>query len=101
MAGDPLQPDLMPSLRRLVRGLEVLFWSLPAALVVCVAESVSLEWQSWGVLPLVLVMGLLCRSPRARMSAAEALEHPWFDQQAPVTVPRAPPGPRRDTHDAR
>lgn len=59
MAAPVLHPDLMPSLRQLVRGLELLFWSLPFALVVCLQEITSLPWTTWGVMPLVLAMGLL------------------------------------------
>ena len=72
----------MPALRQLVRGLEVLFWALPAALVVCVAESVSFEWQSWGVLPLVLVMGLLWYGA-SRLKAFQPEETVW---QSTVTI---------------
>ena len=57
MAAPPLHPELMPSLRQLVRGLELLFWALPFALVVCVQEITSMQWASWGVLPLVLAAG--------------------------------------------
>ena len=59
MAAPPLHPELMPSLRQLVRGLELLFWALPFALVVCVQEITSMQWASWGVLPLMLSMALL------------------------------------------
>ena len=50
----PLHPDLMPSLRQLVRGLELLFWALPFVLLVCVQEILAPEWESWGVMPLFL-----------------------------------------------
>ena len=49
-----LHPDLMPSLRQLVRGLELLFWALPFVLLVCVQEILAPEWESWGVMPLFL-----------------------------------------------
>ena len=55
----PLHPDLMPSLRQLVRGLELLFWSLPFALLVCVQEMLAPAWESWGIMPLLLSMALL------------------------------------------
>ena len=42
----------MPSLRQLVRGLELLFWALPFVLLVCVQEMLSPEWESWGAMPL-------------------------------------------------
>ena len=82
MAEEPAQTELMPALRQLVRGLEVLFWALPAALVVCVAESVSFEWQSWGVLPLVLVMGLLWYGV-SRLKVFQPGETVW---QSTVTI---------------
>jgi hypothetical protein len=55
--------ELMRSLRRLVRGLSVLFWGLPLTLLVCVRTSVS-EWlRPLGILPpivstIVLLYGL-------------------------------------------
>ena len=55
----PLHPDLMPSLRQLVRGLELLFWSLPFALLVCVQEILAPAWESWGIMPLLLSMSLM------------------------------------------
>ena len=55
----PLSPDLMPSLRQLVRGLELLFWALPLTLLVCVQEIMAPAWESWGVMPLILTMGTL------------------------------------------
>ncbi|MEE2714460.1 MAG: hypothetical protein VYD34_00460 [Verrucomicrobiota bacterium] len=54
-----LNPDLMPSLRQLVRGLELLFWALPFVLLVCVQEMLSPEWESWGAMPLLLSTALL------------------------------------------
>jgi hypothetical protein len=51
--------ELMRSLRRLVRGLSVLFWGLPLTLLVCVRTSVS-EWlRPLGILPPVLTTGML------------------------------------------
>ena len=55
----PLSPNLMPSLRQLVRGLELLFWALPFTLLVCVQEIMAPAWESWGVMPLILSMGTL------------------------------------------
>jgi hypothetical protein len=52
---EPLHPDLMPSLRKLVRGLEVLFW----ALLVCVQETMVSWWESWGIAPALAAMVLL------------------------------------------
>jgi len=56
---EPLHPDLMPTLRKLVRGLEVLFWALPFALLVCVQETMVSWWESWGIGPALAAMALL------------------------------------------
>ena len=58
-SSEPLHPDLMPTLRKLVRGLEVLFWALPFALMVCVQETMVSWWESWGIGPAIAAMGLL------------------------------------------
>ena len=51
MSETPPKAELMRSLRRLVRGLSLLFWGLPLALLVCVRTSVS-EWlRPFGVVP--------------------------------------------------
>ena len=51
--------ELMQSLRRLVRGLSVLFWCLPLALLVCVQSAVT-EWlKPMGIVPPVLTTTLL------------------------------------------
>lgn len=52
-------PELMPSLRRLVRGLSALQWGLPLTLLVCVQSAVT-EWlRPAGVLPPLVATGLL------------------------------------------
>lgn len=59
MSETPPKAELMRSLRRLVRGLSVLFWGLPLTLLVCVRTTVS-EWvRPLGVLPPVLTTMLL------------------------------------------
>jgi hypothetical protein len=51
--------ELMRSLRRLVRGLSLLFWGLPLTLLVCVRTSVS-EWlRPLGVVPPLAANALL------------------------------------------
>jgi hypothetical protein len=51
--------ELMRSLRRLVRGLSILFWGLPVTLLVCVRTSIS-DWvRPLGVLPPILSTVLL------------------------------------------
>ena len=51
--------ELLRALGRLVRGLSVLFWGLPLALVACV-QTAKTEWlRQFGLLPPVVVTGLL------------------------------------------
>jgi hypothetical protein len=51
--------ELMRSLRRLVRGLSLLFWGLPLTLLVCVRTSVS-EWlRPLGVIPPIAATAVL------------------------------------------
>lgn len=49
----------MPSLGRLVRGLTLLFWGLPLALVVCVQTARTGVLGSFGLLPPVVANALL------------------------------------------
>jgi hypothetical protein len=51
--------ELLRALGRLVRGLSVLFWGLPLALVACV-QTAKTEWlRQFGLMPPVIVTGLL------------------------------------------
>jgi len=51
--------ELLRALGRLVRGLSLLFWGLPLALVTCV-QTAKTEWlRQFGLLPPVVVTGLL------------------------------------------
>ena len=51
--------ELLNSLGRLVRGLSALFWGLPVALVICV-QTAKGDWlRPLGVVPPVVVTGLL------------------------------------------
>ncbi len=76
MAAPPLHPDLMPSLRQLVRGLEILVWALPFSLLVCMQEIMGPEWESWGALPLLLSMALLWYGI-SRMKCFQPQEGVW------------------------
>lgn len=52
-------PELLRSLGQLARGLSAVFWGLPLALIVC-AQAVRTEWlRSLGIIPPILVTGLL------------------------------------------
>jgi hypothetical protein len=51
--------DLLRALGRLVRGLSLLFWGLPLALIACV-QTAKTEWlRQFGLMPPVIVTGLL------------------------------------------
>ena len=52
-------PDLLPSLRRLVRGLSALFWGLPSTLLICVLMAMGEFPRALGFLPPVVTTGLL------------------------------------------
>jgi len=52
-------PELLRSLGHLLRGLSVLFWGLPLALVVCVQSSQADYLRTFGVVPPVLATAVL------------------------------------------
>jgi hypothetical protein len=52
-------PDLMPSLRRLLRGLSALFWGLPLTLITCVQSAITDWLRPFGMLPPIVMTGLL------------------------------------------
>ncbi|MBI5774652.1 MAG: hypothetical protein HZA89_13025 [Verrucomicrobia bacterium] len=52
-------PDLLPSLRRLVRGLSALFWGLPLALLAGIPNVLNDVLRDLGPLPPLLAAGLL------------------------------------------
>ena len=52
-------PELLPSLRRLVRGLAMLFWGLPVALIVCVQTVRGEALQQFNIVPAFVVTALL------------------------------------------
>jgi hypothetical protein len=58
-APSPAEADLMPSLGRMVRGLTLLFWSLPLALLVCVQTARTGVLGSFGMFPPVLANAAL------------------------------------------
>jgi hypothetical protein len=69
-------PELMPSLGRLVRGLSALFWGLPAALVVCFHTARADSLRSFGVIPPVVCTGLLFYGVW-QMTAFQKQERVW------------------------
>jgi hypothetical protein len=71
-------PDLLRSLGRLVRGLSALFWSVPAALIVC-AETARADWfKPCGMLP-ALVATALPLYGLWLLSHFQKQERPWRD----------------------
>ncbi len=54
-----MNADLLPSLRRLVRGLSALFWGLPSTLLICVLMAMGEFPRALGFLPPVVTTGLL------------------------------------------
>ena len=55
----PPSPELLSALGRLARGLSVIFWGLPIALVVCVQSAKGDWFRPLGVLPPMAATGLL------------------------------------------
>ena len=55
----PPNPELLSALGRLVRGLSLLFWFLPAALVVCTMTALGEWFRQLGVLPALVVTAVL------------------------------------------
>ncbi|MBI5386305.1 MAG: hypothetical protein HZA90_16670 [Verrucomicrobia bacterium] len=74
-------PDLLRSLGQLVRGLSVLFWGIPAALVICVQTAQADYLKMLGVFPPLIATAvplhgllLLARFRREERIWIEALE---------------------------
>lgn len=55
----PTATELMPSLRRLLRGLSAIFWGLPLTLITCVQSAVTDWLRPLGMLPPIFMTGLL------------------------------------------
>ena len=69
-------PELLRSLGKLARGLSALFWSLPAALVVC-AETARTDWlKPWGFAPALAAMALPLYGLWL-MGSFQKQERPW------------------------
>ncbi len=68
--------ELLVSLGRLVRGLSVLFWGLPVAMVVCVQAAKGNWFRSLGVVPPVLATALLFYG-LSLLESFQRQERPW------------------------
>jgi hypothetical protein len=69
-------PELLHSLGRLVRGLSALFWGLPAALIICVGTAIAGWFQVYGVVPPMVVTGLLLFG-LWQLDSFQKQERPW------------------------
>jgi hypothetical protein len=70
-------PELLSALGRLVRGLSLLFWALPIALVVSVQTAKGDWFRPLGVLPPLLAGGLLFY-PLLLLGRFQPQERPWM-----------------------
>lgn len=69
-------PELLPSLGRLVRGLSALFWGLPLALIVCVLTA-RMDWlRGFTVFPPLATTGLLLFG-LWQLGSFQKQERPW------------------------
>jgi hypothetical protein len=59
MSNSPPNPELLQALGRLVRGLALLFWGVPLALVICVQTTHTDYLRMFGIIPPILSTGLL------------------------------------------
>ncbi len=72
----PANPELLRSLGRLARGLSALFWSLPAALIICAETARADLLKPWGVVP-ALVATALPLYGLWQMGGFQKQERPW------------------------
>src|ERR1043166_8424362 len=59
MSESPPTPELLRSLGRLARGLSILFWGLPLALLVCVVTAREDFFRALNIAPPVIASGWL------------------------------------------
>lgn len=70
-------PELLSALGRLVRGLSLLFWGLPIALVVCTMTAHGEWFRQYGVGPALLATTLLCYG-LSLLGHFQKQERPWI-----------------------
>lgn len=76
MSDPASNPELLRSLGRMVRGLSALFWGLPMALIVCVGIANAGWFQMYGVIPPLVVTGLLAFG-LWQLDSFQKQERPW------------------------
>ena len=70
------KPELLRSLGKLARGLSALFWSLPAALIICAETARADLLKPWGMVP-ALVATALPLYGLWQMGGFQKQERPW------------------------
>ena len=75
-ADTTLDPGLMPALRRMVRGLSLLFWGLPLALVVAVGAVFADWFRPLGEAPALAAAGMLLYGVHL-LATFRPAEPPW------------------------
>lgn len=73
-----LDPGLMPALRRMVRGLLLLFWGLPLALVIAVSTVFTNWFRPLREVPALVAAGMLLYGVH-QLAAFRHAERPWQD----------------------
>ena len=76
MSDAPPNPDLLPSLGKLARGVSAVFWGFPVALILCFAVGGSGGGRSLGLVPALFALGLLLYGLRL-MGDFQKQERPW------------------------
>jgi hypothetical protein len=76
MSDPASNPELLHSLGRMVRGLSALFWGLPLALIVCVGVASAGWLRVYGVVPPVVMTGLLAFGVW-QLDTFQKQERPW------------------------
>lgn len=73
----PPNAELLSALGRLVRGLSLLFWFLPIALVLCTMTAIG-EWlRQFGVVPALITTAALCYGLNL-LGHFQKQERPWI-----------------------
>jgi hypothetical protein len=77
MSETPPNAELLGALGRMVRGLSILFWFLPLALVVCTMTALGEWFRQFGVVPALIVTAALCYG-LSLLCHFQKQERPWI-----------------------